>query len=163
MSIHYISESQYVMHFSYDYTKIYFVYFLKGKYQAFETFRYFHVWIQNEAQLHIFSLHVDSGREQMYNELGNFIFQHRIICPYNPQQNVVVEGMSITFLNMVCVMMFLTNIKLTFLDDAIMSNICEKYMSIKLYKVRLIMKSVWAHSIGKKSHGLWFHLLCLDP
>jgi hypothetical protein len=39
-----------------DYTRMCWVYLLKDKSQAFETFKNFHVWIQNEAQSCIGSL-----------------------------------------------------------------------------------------------------------
>jgi hypothetical protein len=44
---------------------------LKEKSQAFETFKNFHVWIQNEAQSCIGSLCTDNGREYTSNEFEN--------------------------------------------------------------------------------------------
>ena len=42
-----------IMNFIYDYTRMCWVYLLKDKSQAFETFKNFKVWIQNEAQSRI--------------------------------------------------------------------------------------------------------------
>ena len=53
---------KYIMTFIDDYTGMCWVYLLKEKSQAFETFKKFHVWIQNEAQSHIGSLLIDNGR-----------------------------------------------------------------------------------------------------
>jgi hypothetical protein len=44
------------------------VYLLKHKYQEFETFKNVHVWIENEAQFHIVSLHTNNGGEYNSNE-----------------------------------------------------------------------------------------------
>jgi hypothetical protein len=41
--------NKYIMSFIGNYTRMYWVYLLKNKSQAFETFKNFHVWIQNEA------------------------------------------------------------------------------------------------------------------
>jgi hypothetical protein len=43
--------NKYIMAFIDDYTNMCWVYFLKHKYQEFETFRNFHVCIENEAHL----------------------------------------------------------------------------------------------------------------
>ena len=59
--------NKYIMTFIDDYTKMCWVYLLKDKSQAFETFKNFHVWIQNEGQSRIGSLRTDNGREYTYN------------------------------------------------------------------------------------------------
>jgi transposase InsO family protein len=65
------------------------VYLLKDKSQAFETFKKFHVWIQNEAQTRIGSLYIDNGREYTSNEFERYLLQHGIkhqtTIPYNPK------------------------------------------------------------------------------
>jgi hypothetical protein len=65
--------NKYIMSFIDDYTRMCWVYLLKDKSQAFETFKKFHVWIQNEAQSHIGSLHTDNGREYTSNEFENYL------------------------------------------------------------------------------------------
>jgi hypothetical protein len=80
---------KYIMTFIDDYTKMCWVYLLRDKSKAFETFKNFHVWIQNEAQSHIGSLRIDNGRESTSNEFEIYLHQHVIkhqtIIPYNPQ------------------------------------------------------------------------------
>jgi hypothetical protein len=49
MLIPFANLNRYIMTFIDDYTRNCWVYFLKEKSQAFETFKNFHVWIQNEA------------------------------------------------------------------------------------------------------------------
>jgi transposase InsO family protein/adenylate kinase family enzyme len=121
--------NKYIMTFIDDYTRMCWVYLLKDKSQAFETFKNFHVWIQNEAQSRIGSLRTDNGREYTSNEFESYLRQHGIkhqtTVPYNPQQNGVVERMNMTLLNMVRSMMFFKNVKLMFWDDAVL---CAVYV-----------------------------------
>jgi len=51
-----------MMTFIYDYTKMCWVYLLKNKFEAFETFKTFHAWIENDTQYHIGSIYTDNGR-----------------------------------------------------------------------------------------------------
>jgi hypothetical protein len=61
---------------------------LKDKSHDFETSKNFHVWIQNEDQSRIGSLHNDNGREYTSNDFEIYLRQHGIknqtIVPYNP-------------------------------------------------------------------------------
>jgi transposase InsO family protein len=88
MPIAYDFGNKYIMIFIDDYTRICHVYLLKQKSQAFETFKNFHVWIENEAQSCIGILHTDNGGEYTSNEFESYLFQHGIkhktIVPYNP-------------------------------------------------------------------------------
>jgi hypothetical protein len=52
--------SRYIVTFIDDYTRMWWVYLLKHKSQAFETFKNFHLWIKNEAQSYIGTLHIDN-------------------------------------------------------------------------------------------------------
>jgi hypothetical protein len=54
--------NKYIISFIDNYTKMCWVYLLKDKSQDFETFKIFHVWIQNEFQSHIGSIRTDNGR-----------------------------------------------------------------------------------------------------
>ena len=64
------------------------VYLLKAKYQAFDTFINIHLWIKNETQLNIGTFRTDNGGEytsQYFEKYlqENFI-KHQTIIPYNP-------------------------------------------------------------------------------
>ena len=63
MPIIYTNGNKYIMTFIDDCTRMCWVYLLKDKSQAFETFKNFHIWIENETQLHIGSLRTDNGAE----------------------------------------------------------------------------------------------------
>jgi hypothetical protein len=67
MSIHSANGNKYLMNFIDDYTKMFWVYLLIDKSQAFATFKNFHVWIKNEAHFHIGSIQNDNGREYTFN------------------------------------------------------------------------------------------------
>ena len=54
--------NKYLMTFIDDYDRMCWVYLLKLKSEAFETFKTFHVWIENEAQSHIGTLRSDNGK-----------------------------------------------------------------------------------------------------
>jgi transposase InsO family protein len=104
------TSNKYIMIFIDDYTCMCWVYLLKHKSQTFETFKNFHVWIENEEQTHIGTLRTNNGGKYISNEFEIYLSQHGIkhqtIVPSNPQQNSVVEGMNRTLLNMVCLMLF---------------------------------------------------------
>jgi len=59
--------NKYIMTFIDDYTRMCCIYLLKQKSQAFETFKNFHRWIDNEAQSCIDSRCTDNGREYTSN------------------------------------------------------------------------------------------------
>ena len=68
-----VNGNKYTMSFVDDYTRMCWVYLLKDRSEDFETFKIFHVWIQNEAQSHIVSLSTDNGREYTSNEFKNYV------------------------------------------------------------------------------------------
>ena len=121
--------NKYMMTFIDDYTRMCWIYLLKNKSDAFQTFKNFHAWIENDAQTHIGSLRTDNGKEYTSNEFENYLRQHGIkhqtTVPYNPQQNGVAERMNRTILNMVRSMLFFKNVKLMFWADAVL---CAVYI-----------------------------------
>ena len=85
--------NKYIMTFIDDFTRMCWVYLLKEKSQAFDTFRNFHLWIKNEAQLNIGTLRTDNGGEYTSQDFEKYLqkngIKHQTIVPYNPQQNGV--------------------------------------------------------------------------
>ena len=53
MKIPSTNGNEYLMTFVDDYSIICWVYLLKTKYEAFQTFKNFHAWIENQAQARI--------------------------------------------------------------------------------------------------------------
>jgi hypothetical protein len=150
----------YIMTFIDDYTRMYWVYLLKYKSQAFETFKIFHVWIPNEAQSCLGS----NGKEYTSNECEIYLCQHEIkhqtIVPCNPQQNGVVERMNGTLLHMVYSMMFFKNVKLMFWDDAFL---CAVYVK-KIYTFHALKNKtpyeIWYGHIPSMRHIRVFGSTC---
>ena len=54
--------NKYLMTFIYDYTRMCWVYLLKNKSDAFQKFKNFHAWIENDAKTHIGSPCTDNGK-----------------------------------------------------------------------------------------------------
>ena len=112
-----------------DYTRMCWVYLLKNKSDAFQTFKNFHKWIENDAQSHIGSIRTDNGKEYTSNEFEHYLRQHGIkhqtTVPYNPQQNGVAERMNRTILNMVRSMLFCKNVKIMLWADVVL---CALYI-----------------------------------
>ena len=83
--------NKYVTTFIEDFTWMCWVYLLKAKYQAFDTFRNFHLWIKNEAQLNIGTLQTNNGGEYPSQYFEKYLqendIKHQTTIPYNPQQN----------------------------------------------------------------------------
>ena len=65
------------------------VYLLKEKSQAFDTFKNFHLWIKNETQLNIGTLRSDNGGEYTSKDFDKYLqdngIKHQKSVPYNPQ------------------------------------------------------------------------------
>ena len=61
--------NKYLMIFVYGYNRICRVYLIKKKDEAYEIFKKVHLWIQNEAQSHISTLHTNNGKEYTSNEI----------------------------------------------------------------------------------------------
>ena len=78
-----------------DYIRMTWVYFLKGKSEAFEKFKTFNNYVENETNLKIKCLRSDNGGEFTSKEFNNFCEYHGIkrqfSAPRTPQQNGVVE------------------------------------------------------------------------
>jgi hypothetical protein len=121
--------NKYIMICIDGYTKMCWVFLLKHKSQSFETFKNFHVWIENETQSSINSLCTDNGMEYTCHEFETYLHQHGIkhhtIFPCTPRQNGVAKRMNTALLNMVHSMFFFKNVKLMFWADVVL---CAMYV-----------------------------------
>ena len=77
------------------------VYFLKGKSEAFEKFKEFNNYVENETDLKIKCLRSYNGGEFTSKEFSKFCEDHGIKRQFSstrtPQHNGVVERKNITF------------------------------------------------------------------
>lgn len=108
-----------------DHTRICWVYLLKDKSDAAQTFKNFHSMIQTQFQAKIQILHTDNGREFFNTSLSQFLSHHGIIhqssCVYTPQQNGVSERKNRHLLEVAQSLMFTTNVPKQFWGDAILT------------------------------------------
>ena len=85
--------NNYIMTFIDDFMRMCWVYLLKAKSQAFDTFKNFHLWIKHEAQLNIGTLRTDNSGEYTSQDFEKYLqengIKHQTTVPYNPQQNGV--------------------------------------------------------------------------
>ena len=74
-----------------DYLRMCWVYLLKT-FEAFQTFKNFHAWIENQAQACIGTFRYDNGKQYTSNEFEDYLSKHGIthqtIGPYNPKKMV---------------------------------------------------------------------------
>jgi len=98
------SGKRYFITFIDDFLRKCWVYFLKEKSEAFETFRKFKTMIEKSKGLHIRALRSDRG-EYLWNQFKGYCEEHGIrrylMAPYTPQQNGVAERKNRTILDMV--------------------------------------------------------------
>jgi hypothetical protein len=85
-----------------DYSIKLWPYFLKHKYEAFDTYRKWKVMIEKQTKKKVKLLHTNNGMEFYSNEFNDYcsnegVFRHHTI-PYTPQQNGVAEHMNRTII-----------------------------------------------------------------
>ena len=59
--------NKYLITFVDNYSRMCWVYLLKTEYEAFQTFKNFHAWIENQAQACIGTFRSDNGKEYTSN------------------------------------------------------------------------------------------------
>ncbi|MCO5596878.1 hypothetical protein L7F22_050948 [Adiantum nelumboides] len=90
-----LGGSSYFMTLIDDYSRRTWVYFLKGKDEAFAKFKEWHVLVEKEIGNKLNKLRSDRGEEFTSSEFADYCKQHGIKChlttPHTPQQNGVAE------------------------------------------------------------------------
>ncbi|MCO5613004.1 hypothetical protein L7F22_067277 [Adiantum nelumboides] len=90
-----LGGSSYFMTLIDDYSRRTWVYFLKGKDEAFAKFKEWHVLVEKESGNKLKKLRSDRGGEFTSSEFADYCKQHGIklhlTTPHTPQQNGVVE------------------------------------------------------------------------
>ncbi|KAJ4812770.1 polyprotein [Rhynchospora pubera] len=125
-----LGKSSYFVLFIDDYSRKTWVYFLKNKSEAFETFKKFKSLVENESGYYIKALRTDRGGEFTSNEFQNFCETHGIrrpmTVPRSPQQNGIVERKNRTILNMARTMLKRKSMPKEFWAEAVA---CAVYLS----------------------------------
>ena len=95
---------RYFITFIDDYSRKCWVYFLKEKSEAFETFRKFKAEVENATGERVKALRSDRGGEYLSNKFRDFCEEHGIrrfyTAPYTPQQNGIAERKNRTIVDM---------------------------------------------------------------
>ena len=92
-----------------DFSRYYWVYFLKPKSEAFDTFKVHKPLVENECGKNIKVIRTDNGKEYVNNNFQHlceeFGTQMKHFFPYTPQQNGVAEHKNIALKDMETCMM----------------------------------------------------------
>ena len=114
---------RYFITFIDDLTRKTWVYFLKEKSEAFETFKRFKAMVEKTTGNHIKALRSDRGGEYMSTIFTSFCDEQGIkrflTSPYSPQQNGVAERKNRTILDMVWSMLKSKNMPKEFWAEAV--------------------------------------------
>ncbi|GJW20080.1 ribonuclease H-like domain, reverse transcriptase, RNA-dependent DNA polymerase [Tanacetum coccineum] len=106
-----------------DYSRYMWVYFLKSKDQAFDTFKEYKKSIENELRTTLKMLRTDRGGEFTSNEFTQYCKENgiarQLTAPYSPQQNGVVERRNRTIMSTTRCMMKATNMPQNFWAEAV--------------------------------------------
>lgn len=117
------SGKKYFISFIDDYSRKTWVYFLKEKSEAFETFRKFKVMVENATDRRIKALRSDRGGEYTSTAFMKYCEEQGIrrflTTAYSPQQNGVAERKNRTVLDMVRSMLKSKNMSKEFWAEAV--------------------------------------------
>ncbi|GJZ74958.1 zinc finger, CCHC-type containing protein [Tanacetum coccineum] len=106
-----------------DYSRYMWVYFLKSKDQAIDTFKEYKKSIENELRTTLKMLRTDRGGEFTSNEFTQYCKENgiarQLTAPYSPQQNGVVERRNRTIMSTTRCMMKATNMPQNFWAEAV--------------------------------------------
>ena len=95
MKIVSLDGSKYFLLITDDYSRMSWVYFLKAKSEAFESFKIFKAMVEKQSGLYVRALRTDRGGEFLSNEFITFCeeqgIRRELIAPYTPKKNGVAE------------------------------------------------------------------------
>ena len=98
---------------------------LKYKSETKQTFKIFHLMVQNQFNSKIQVFHTNNGGEYFNTILGKYLLQNGIIhqsyCSHSPQQNGISERKNHHLLEVARSIMFTANEPKTFWGDAILT------------------------------------------
>jgi len=83
--------SLYYVVFIDDFSRMYWIFFLKHKLEVVQVFWNFKARVENESGCKIQNLRSENGKEYTSNSFNSFCeeagIQHQLTAPYTPQQN----------------------------------------------------------------------------
>lgn len=118
-----IGKARYILTFIDDFSKRAFVYFLKSKSEAFETFLEFKNYVENQAECKIKIVRTDNGTEYVNNRFESLFksagIKHQLTAPYTPQQNGVAERFNRTVIEKAKCLLFDAKLSKTYWAEAV--------------------------------------------
>ncbi|CAO2199022.1 unnamed protein product [Urochloa humidicola] len=107
------------------YTRMTWIYMLKGKNEVLRCFQDFHKLVTNQFNAKVRIIHSDNGKEYVNNEFVTYTSEHGIIhqttCPGTPPQNGVAERKNRHLLEVARSLMFQMNVPKYLWSEAVMT------------------------------------------
>ena len=107
------------------YTRMTWIYMLKGKHEVLRCFQDFHKLVANQFNARIRIIQTDNGKEYVNNEFEAYLSDHGIIhqttCPNTPPQNGVAERKNRHLLEVARSMMFQMNVPKYLWSEAVLT------------------------------------------
>lgn len=134
-----------------DFSRKSMVYFIKNKYEVFDTFMEYKALVENQTGKTIKTLRSDNGTEYVNNKFKNYLLQCGIMlntsAPYTPEQNGLAERLNRTLLEKARSMLFQSGLKVDFWAEAIATAVYLKNVSPTKVLKDKTPQEVWS---GKK-------------
>lgn len=119
---HSLNRSQYFISFTDDRTRKVWLYFLKFKDEAFQSFVTWKKMVETQSERKVKKLRTDNGLEFCNHQFDGFCRENGIVrhktCTYTPQQNGVAERLNRTIMNKVRSMLSESGLELKFWAEA---------------------------------------------
>ena len=120
-----LGGNKYFVSFVDEFSRKLWLYLIKVKSEVFNTFKGFKALVEKQSEKCIKTLRTDGGGEFTSSELEDFCkkhgIAHKVIAPYTPQHNGIVERRNRIILNMVRYMLKQKNLLHNFWGEATMT------------------------------------------
>lgn len=117
-----LSRSQYFISFTDDCTRKVWLYFMRFKDEAFQSFVICKKMVETQSERKIKRLRTDNGLEFCNKQFDGYCKEHGIVrhraCTYTPQQNGIAERLNRTIMNKVRSMLSESGVELKFWAEA---------------------------------------------
>jgi len=133
------------------YTRMTWIYMIKGKNEVLQCFQDFHKLIANQFNVKVRIIRTDNGKEYVNNDFGAYTSDHGIIhqttCPGTPPQNGVAERKNRHLLEVARCLMFQMNVPKYLWSEAVMTTV---YLINRMPSRILGMKSPDELMLGRR-------------
>lgn len=142
--------AKYFLTFIDDFTRKYFVYFLKCKSEVLEKFKEFKQLVENQTDKKIKIIRSDNGTEYCGNDFQSFCkksgIQHQTSNTYTPQQNGVAERANRTIVERAKCMLFDADLKKSFWAEAVHTAVYIINRSVNSVLINQTPEELWSGS-----------------